>query len=307
MIPRSPIASGNNIRTRTFPDDLVATILACRGRVPDARWDEFHFMLNEWADADLDHGRGVFVASGLEDLDEDGARTFTLTASATLGRVMPQSFGAEMVREVKDRGQNIEQDRTTRYSDTRFGGNMHTDGMHREGHVPDYFTLYCVRPALQGGELLLVDVADLLDQLTGRPDILSTLRSDFFFDTRASDPALPRAIRRPILENYGRRIRVHYFREYIESGQEKVGTSPLTSAQREALDFVDSVVTESALQQSVRAGAGEMLFINNTRLLHGRTDFADGPERGRGRLLFRTWIDASAREPLDSTQIGCSA
>ena len=172
---------------------------------------------------------------------------------------------------------------------------MHTDGMHREGYIPDYFTLYCVRPAIEGGQLLMVDVEDLLARLEPHHDILATLRGDFFFDTRAADPSLPQAIRRPILEAHRGGTRVQYFREYIESGQRKSGAGPLTAQQRQALDFVDTVISNPELQQRLRTDRGEMAFINNTRLIHGRTDFVDGPEPGGKRLLLRTWIDASAR------------
>jgi hypothetical protein len=281
--------------TRTLPADLVDGIVANSGRVPREREDEFRTTLSRWADTDLDGGAGFFVLADLSALDEDAARTFTLAASEALGRPMPQTFDSEFIREVKDRGRTLERDSTARYSDTRFGGNMHTDGMHREGYVPDYFTLFCVRQAQQGGELLIVDVADVLVRLKGRPDILSTLRGDFFFDTRASDPALPQAIRRPVLEDYRDGTRIHYFREYIESGQKRCGGGDLTIAQREALDYMDALLADPALQKSVRAGAGQMLFINNSRLVHGRTDFVDAPGPGQGRLLFRTWIDASER------------
>lgn len=281
--------------TRTMPSDLVDAVVGHGGSIPRYRQDEFRSTLSRWADSDLDGGEGFFVLAGFAALDEAAARAFTLAASEALGRVMPQTFDSEFVREVKDRGRSLERDTTARYSDTRFGGNMHTDGMHREGYVPDYFTLYCVRPASQGGELLIVDVADVLARLSDRPDILSTLRGDFFFDTRSEDPALPQAIRRPILEDYRSGTRIHYFREYIESGQKKCGGDDLSIAQREALDFMDSLVADATLQKSLLAGPGEMLFINNARLVHGRTDFTDAPEPGQGRLLLRTWIDASGR------------
>jgi hypothetical protein len=280
-------------------DARTASALAAHGPEAPQRilWRSVQSEVRSYARDHLTDDPGYFVLSGLEHLSESAARCFALTTSRMLGTVITQGFTGELLREVRDRGVRLGETVTARYSDTREGGSLHTDGMHRPGPVPDVVTLFCVRPARRGGALVLVPIGDLLEHLHREHDVLlATLRLPFHFDTRSDgSPGVPRTVSRPVLDDTDQVERVHYLREYIESGHRYAGIAPLSSEQVRALDVFDGLLARRDLQTHGRLRAGEMVFIDNRRVIHGRTPFDDehsGP--GQRRLLLRTWIGASA-------------
>ena len=244
--------------------------------------------LRRLCDTQVRAGQGFAVVAGPADLTHREAKDFTLAASRILGQVMPQDFHGEQVREVRDRGMDIETNPAARYSDTRFGGHLHTDGMHRPGHIPDLFTLYCHRPAKEGGDSVFVHVDDILARLEHDPRVVETLSGWFHFDTRDTSGRFPRTVRRQIIEDGAR---INYLREYVESGHSTDGVPALTAEQRAALDAADRILADPALTRRARLDRGQLMIIDNRRLVHGRTDFVDFPDPESARLLFRTWID----------------
>ena len=66
----------------------------------------------------------------------------------------------------------------------------------------------------------------------------------------------------------------------------------LTAEQMRALDTVDEVLGDTSLHRHARLRQGDLMVIDNRRLVHGRTDFIDSDDPQRRRLLLRTWIDA---------------
>jgi hypothetical protein len=63
----------------------------------------------------------------------------------------------------------------------------------------------------------------------------------------------------------------------------------LTRAQNAALDAVHFAARDAAC--SIEYAAGDVLFFNNRRVLHGREGFGDGLRPGRGkRHVLRLWL-----------------
>jgi alpha-ketoglutarate-dependent taurine dioxygenase len=274
-------------------DRDVARALADPGPTASARelWRNFEAQFRNCARRHLAGRPGYFLLSGLE-LSEAEARRFVLRASRMLGEPLPHDSGGAPIRDVADRGSLLETTSTVRYSDTRHGGNLHTDGCHRPGHVPDLFALYCVRQASSGGALVLVHVSDLLDRLSDEPGVLEALRLPVHFDTRDRTPGAPRTVRRPILETVDGAPRISYLREYIDSAHCRPDVPPLAADQVRALDVLDALLDRTDLHTRRRLRPGEMIVIDNRSVIHGRTTFPAevGPA---GRLLLRVWIAAS--------------
>lgn len=284
--------SNSTLNVPTYEVDQRLVSGVARGE-PAAR-EALAAALREHEGRCLASGPGYLVLSGLGRLDEDAARRFVLAVSAMLGRPMPQDFDGEMVREVRDRGVTLESGATVRYSDTRQGGNLHTDGMHRPGEIPAYFALHCVRQAASGGALVLVHVDDLVRELRREPDVVAALREPVHFDTRDGRPDRPATVPRSILEFDGGSPRITYLREYVESAHRRPGIAPLTEVQVRAMDRLDALLDREDLRTYRRLEPGQLVVINNRTIVHGRTAFENEPGEGRNRLLFRTWI-AEAR------------
>ncbi|MFI6505402.1 TauD/TfdA family dioxygenase [Nonomuraea typhae] len=255
----------------------------------DASREDMRAWLRRLGDRHLDGGPGFFVLTGLRHLDEQGMRAFALAASASLGELLPQDSSGTLLREVRDRGVKLGEGATGRYSDSRQGGNLHTDSPHRPSAVPDYFALVCVHQAAIGGDLILVRLADVIARLRERPDVLETLRRPVHFDTRDDTPGVPRTVSRPVLEERHGKEHIHYLREYIELGHRQPGIPSLTSEQILAFDALDALIESREQQQVDRLSAGEMVFIDNRWTLHGRVAFEDRAGDSR-RLMLRTWI-----------------
>jgi alpha-ketoglutarate-dependent taurine dioxygenase len=246
--------------------------------------------LRDYARRHLVSRPGFFVLSGLGHLDEASARRFLLALAAALGEPMAHNFDGEIIREVRYRGGTLA-DATVRYSDTREGGNLHTDGMHRPGAIPTYFALHCLRQAEVGGALVLVHVDDLVRELRREPAVLAALSEPVHFDTRDGRPERPPTVRRPILTLHRETARITYLRAYIDSGHRRPGIAALPAFQRHAMDRLDALLDRADLRAQHRLEPGQLIVVNNRTVVHGRTAFEDEP--GEGRLLLRVWVAGS--------------
>jgi alpha-ketoglutarate-dependent taurine dioxygenase len=262
--------------TATYPGDRL-TVLD----------DEARRHLTELGRRHLDHEPGYFRLTGLSFDSVEAAGQFSLDASAALGQLLPQDGHGTLLRQVTDRGVRLGEGRTGRYSDSRQGGSLHTDAPHKPAPVPDCFARYCVHQAPVGGELCLVSVDSLLERLSAQA--IKQLGHDFHFDRRDDTADTPTVVR-PVLELDEHGPRMFYLREYIDIGHRHEHVPALTAAQTEALDALDALLGDESLQQRLRLETGEMVFINNRRLLHGRTEFEDGDDPGSKRMMLRTWI-----------------
>ncbi|MER5969549.1 TauD/TfdA family dioxygenase [Streptomyces sp. NPDC002055] len=234
----------------------------------------------------LDDGAGVLVLTGLP-TDPEGAERAVLRATGLLGEPLPQNREGTLVREVRDRGMSISQRGRTRYSDSRFGGDLHTDGAEAPLPAPDVFTLFCVRQSVRGGALQCLHVREVERSLDA--ETLATLRAPFRFDRRGDqtaggDPTTAK----PVLFTQRGRPAISYLRSYIDQGHDHPGVPGLTGAQRAALDALDALIAAGPALLTGKLREGELALFDNLSLLHGRTEFQDEPDRTR--LLLRTWV-----------------
>lgn len=240
----------------------------------------------------LDDGGGVLILTGLPADRARGERA-VLRATRLIGEPVPQNREGTVVREVRDRGMDISQRGRTRYSDSRSGGDLHTDGAEASLPAPDVFILFCVRQSAQGGSLQCLHFRDVAPALG--PQVVSTLRLPFHFDRRGDQqPGEPPTTAKPVLFTQRDRQAITYLRSYIEHGHDHPDVPPLTVGQRDALDTLDSVIATSAATVTGKLREGELALFDNLSLLHGRTEFRDDPDHPR--LLLRTWVRRGTNE-----------
>jgi alpha-ketoglutarate-dependent taurine dioxygenase len=240
--------------------------------------------------ARLDGPSGIVLFSGFSALAEELREHAFGRLCSLFGDLMPQRRNEQFIREVRDRGTQIGEGATARYSDSRFGGSLHTDGAQAPQPVPDYFALFCIRDAHVGGELQLISVRAIERRLADRPALLATLYQEFHFDRRGDQGDGETATtRKAVLFRYRGRTAVTYLREYIEAGHRHADIPDLTADQVAALDALDAELADRRLVIEGRLAPGDVIVIDNTRFLHGRTEFLDSAE-GEGRLLLRAWL-----------------
>lgn len=239
----------------------------------------------------LDAGRGIVILRGLdaESFSEADAEIVTWGIGNYFGRPIRQ--GLEKDRRfftVTDRG--AENKDPTRIGATAKISAMHSDNGCLEPRPPCYVGLFCYRQAVSGGESMLISAQTVHDVIADeRPDLLPLFFQEYHFRPPHLHvwPAGEPTIIKPILEAHSDELRIHYARVMIEPGMELAET-PLNDVQREALDYLDSVLAREDLYFQYQLNDGEMLIFNNLALLHGRKAFTS--DHNGGRILKRIWM-----------------
>lgn len=139
----------------------------------------------------------------------------------------------------------------------------------------DIVAWYCAAQAEQGGESNLADFSAVRGDLS--PHCIEALQA-IQVGVPSLDPANPRGRLRRLLADDG-----IYFADWL--------IAPTAARQyAEALDEFQRALRHH--QFSVRLRKGDILIIDNRRMLHGRQGFSDGADGGRH--LVRHWMVAAA-------------
>ena len=156
----------------------------------------------------------------------------------------------------------------------------------------DVVGLLCVGQARSGGVSKLCSSAAVHNEmLRRRPDLLEVLyqpiiRSRFGEEASGPDETYPL----PVFGVRDGKSTSHYSLTYIEVAQMVPDVAPLSSAQREAIEMLMTLAEELSFE--MRLEPGDMQFLNNHVIYHGRTPFLDDPGKGMSRLLYRLWLSA---------------
>jgi hypothetical protein len=84
------------------------------------------------------------------------------------------------------------------------------------------------------------------------------------------------------------KLTTQYSRTYVEQAQEYREVPRLTAKQVAAMDLLAELAEEVCLQAPF--AVGDMQFVNNHVVFHGRTAYEDDRSSGRSRHLLRLWL-----------------
>lgn len=158
----------------------------------------------------------------------------------------------------------------TRYSRTNIALAAHTDSTFLPA-PHELVSFHMVRPDSAGGESFIVTARDVVAALPA--DVNALLR----------DPVFPLGKELyPVLTGPDGNPRIRYYRTQVD--EDVARGAVLDDAHRGAIDTLDAVLADPALAIRFKLGAGEIVYLNNTRVLHGRTGFAPDSDR----LMYRT-------------------
>ncbi|HZY86403.1 MAG TPA: TauD/TfdA family dioxygenase [Gemmataceae bacterium] len=242
----------------------------------------------------LEGGRGFVILDGVP---PGRYSPLELTAlywlvGQALGRPFAQNVEGTLLYDVRDTGQDVAYG--ARFSVTNAESSFHTDNSF--GDTPlDYVGLLCLNAARSGGLSQVVSGEAALAELRAtRLGVLEVLGRPFHVDRRGGTrPGEAPTVQVPVVEAGLDGPVFRYLRYWIEAGHRKAGV-PLTAEQAGALDALDEVLNRPGLRVEFDLRPEDMYFLNNRRMLHNRTAFADHAEPGRRRHLVRLWLRAKA-------------
>ena len=235
---------------------------------------------------ELMFGRGLVVVRGFP-VEEHTVEEMEIIYWAWLshfGRLLSNnSFGHRMVRvqqEVLPGG--VQPARGTKSSAELA---MHNDSA-------DIFSLLWIHQAERGGESQFSSGPAAHNAiLATRPELLPILYRGFPHHRRSEQPddqpdVTPYDV--PIFSNVDGRICINFTYSSIVPALHEIGRE-LTAEEADAIEVLRGVLVRQQLE--LRMQPGDAAMANNYAMCHSRSDFVDGPDPTRRRLLLRAWTE----------------
>jgi len=168
------------------------------------------------------------------------------------------------------------------------GQNMHSDSC-------DIIGLMCLRAARSGGASRIVSAVAIHDELARlRPDLLRLHYWGFTYRRNELDARLGSGVIVPPvpIATFARRdgeLSCYLGTNYALRAAE-AGDSVLSAAQREAIEIVQQIATSPEFYLDMQIGEGDIQFLNNRLIFHGRTAYEDHQDVALRRHMLRLWL-----------------
>ncbi|MBN9532958.1 MAG: TauD/TfdA family dioxygenase [Alphaproteobacteria bacterium] len=236
---------------------------------------------------ELIDGRGFVRISALDTAryDDDELTMLYWGIGLHLGDPWPQNAKGHLMGDVTDQGKAL--------TDPTFRGNelgqialdYHTDGA-------DLIGLMCLRKAHTGGLSCVANVVAIYNEMVAtRPDLVAALYEALPYDFRGEQRAGTKPFYEfPVFTAHAGRLFVRFIPAYIRASQRHADAPRLSPRAEEALDMVSTMARDPRNNVYMDLQPGEMQFINNYHVLHGRTAYEDSAEAGEKRHLKRLWL-----------------
>ncbi len=242
---------------------------------------------------ELINGRGFVRLRGIDRsaYSQDEMELLYWGIGTHLGLPWAQNRHGHVLGDVTDQG------RTT--DDPEVRGNelggvplpFHTDGS-------DLVGLMCLHDGVAGGLSTVSNSVRIHNRLVReRPDLAAALYEPFPYDFRGEQPEGGAPYYSfPVFTAVGDRLFVRCVPPYIWASQRHPSAPRLTDLQREALRALEAMAAEPENQVAMVLAPGDIQFIDNYHVLHGRTAYTDDPATGRVRHLKRLWLETRVLE-----------
>jgi len=237
---------------------------------------------------ELRFGRGFVLIRGLPRARysmDDLARIYC-GIGTHLGQVVPQSGDGELLGHVMNVSDRVaEKVRGYRSNQSM---NMHSDGF-------DVVGLLCLQSAKSGGASRIASAVAIHDRMVAeRPDLALALYDGMKIKRMEKDATRgngivitpdPVALFTRHGSEFSACIHVAQTRDAAAAG-----AFAMTARQSEALDMLCALAASPEFYLDMNIGEGDIQFLNNRLILHGRTTYEDHPELERRRHLMRLWL-----------------
>ena len=246
---------------------------------------------------DLRYGRGFLLLRGLprERYALDDIARIYFGLGSYIGRPLPQSYQGELLGHVIDVS-DIENQARGYHAGGAQG--MHTDNC-------DIVALMCLRAAKSGGVSRIASAAAVHNRLLEEhPDLLAALYGDYVFRRMELDAEFGSGVLVKKVVIFSRQsgtlscnVSGSYPRRAVAAGD-----AVMTKPQSEALDALQRLAASPEFHLDMSIGEGDIQFLNNRTVLHGRTGYEDWPEVARRRHLMRMWLEVPSWPRLPDNQ-----
>jgi hypothetical protein len=232
--------------------------------------------------ASLHHGRGLVQLRRLpvERWDEaDIARAYWVIGTH-VGIGVSQSYKGDRLGHVRDIGE---------------GGRYYTVGGSLEMHMDpvDVVGLLCVKPAVAGGESRIASSTSVRDAIAADyPDMIPMLEQGFHYTSRREDrtdgspPITPHRL--PVFAQI-EDLPASFYLPLAVRNTETEGVK-LSALEKDALTLVNTVAQRPELCFRMDLQPGEIQFLNNRLIFHGRDDYEDAVTFEDKRHMLRLWL-----------------
>lgn len=291
--------------------ELDAALAAARARSSDLLdIGKAHFPLPTLGprlkriEKELMDGRGFVLIRGLPRArwSNDDMCLAYWGIGAHLGRPWPQNAKGHVLGDVTDHGKSRD-DPTARGNELgQIGLDFHCDGS-------DLVGLMCLQTGAEGGLSAVCNSVALHNRLVReRPDLAAELYKPQPFDYRGEQaPGKPGWYLMPVFTRHGDRLFVRLIAPYIFASQRHDDAPTLTDKAREALHWMQAEAEAGDYSVVMDFRPGDMQFINNYHVLHGRTAYRDDRAAGKVRHLKRLWLETEVladRPPIFANRMG---
>ena len=162
----------------------------------------------------------------------------------------------------------------------------------------DLVGLMCLDNGRAGGLSAVANSVRIHNQLVReRPELAAALYDELPYDYRGEQPegGKPYYLL-PVFTEWDGRLFVRCIPPYIWASQRHAEAPRLTSLQQEALQAVVKMADDPAHHVLMELRPGDIQFINNYHVLHGRTAYEDDRGSSRIRHLKRLWLETTVLE-----------
>lgn len=242
---------------------------------------------------ELIDGRGFVLIRGLprDRYDKNDASLLYWGIGMHLGRPWPQNKHGHLLGDVTDQGKSAA-DYTSRGNE--IGGipfPYHSDGS-------DLVGLLCLERAKEGGLSTVCNAVAIHNELVRTaPELVAALYEPQPYDFRGEHAeGSPGWYTTPVFTRWNERLFVRYIRPYILASQRHADAPRITPLAEEAMQRVDDMTRDPEYSVFMEFEPGDMQFIDNYHVLHGRTAYVDDRASGRVRHLKRLWLETELLE-----------
>jgi hypothetical protein len=162
----------------------------------------------------------------------------------------------------------------------------------------DLVGLMCLENGRRGGLSAVANSVRIHNRLVSeRPDLAAALYDELPNDFRGEQAAGGKPYYLvPVFTEWDDRLFVRCIPPYILASQRHPETPRLTDVQKEALAAVVEMADDPENHVLMELWPGDMQFINNYHVFHGRTAYEDDRTAGHVRHLKRLWLETTVLE-----------